>query len=112
MITIRSVTGDVAVLDQTTSYMETAVAGMVLKSGRHYLIASDGKSEAMIISDGMATKLSPGEYYLVTKDGKVRQGKHRERGNAKLFFGRLWAMIARDHKDLDLPGNVAVGIRG
>jgi len=112
MISIRSVRGEVAVFDQTSAYLEPAVAGMVLQSGRNYLIASDGKSEATIMKDGTSTKVSPGEWYVVTRQGKVRQGKHRERGTVKLFFGRLWAMIAKDNPDLNLPGNATIGVRG
>ena len=112
MISIQSVRGDVAVFDQTTSYLQPAAPGMVLQSGRNYLVASDGKSEATIMKDGTASRVAPGEWYVVTRQGKVRQGKHREVGEVKLFIGRIWAKIAGDNKDLDLPGNVAVGIRG
>ena len=112
MISIRSVKGDVAVFDQTTGYLEAAVPGLVLENGRNYVVACGSNSDVTILTAGKPTKVNAGEWYVVTRQGVVRQGKHREKGTVKLFFGRLWAMIAKDHPELDFPGNVAVGIRG
>lgn len=112
MISIRSVQGNVAVFDETTSYLEPAAPGMVLKAGRNYLIVSDGKSEATITKDGKSTVVAPGEWYVVTGKGKVRKGEHREKGNVKLFFGRLWAKIARENPELNLSRNATIGVRG
>ena len=112
MIIIRNVRGDVAVFDQTASYLQPAVPGLQLQPGHHYLVATDGKSEATILKDGGTTTVAPGEWYVVTKNGEVRKGKHRERGDLKLFIGRIWAMIARENQELNLPGNATIGVRG
>jgi len=112
MITIQSVRGDVALLDQTSSYLQPALAGMVLQPGHDYLIACGQGTEATLLNLGERTRVGPGEWYVVTRRGVVRKGQHHEMGHARLFFGRLWAMIARDNPDLGLSGNVAVGIRG
>ena len=112
MISIRSVKGDVAVFDQTNGYLQPAVPGLVLQHGKNYLVACGENSEATIMKAGKATNVAPGEWYVVTRQGIVRQGKHRERGTVKLFIGRVWALIARDNPELNLPGNAVIGVRG
>jgi len=112
MISIRSVKGTVAVFDETSTYLEPAAPGMVLKAGRNYLVVSDGKSEATITKDGKSTVVSPGEWYVINKKGKVLKGKHTEKGNVKLFLGRIWAAIARENPELNLPMNATIGVRG
>lgn len=112
MIIIRNVRGNVALFDQTASYLQPAIPGLQLQPGHDYLVATDGGSEATILKGGTVTTVAPGEWYLVTKRGEVRKGKHRERGELRLFIGRLWALVARENKDLNLTGNATIGVRG
>ena len=114
MITIRSVIGEVAVFDQTLGYAQSAVAGMQLTPGHNYLVVPvKEKAEATLVGFGKTTKLAYGEYYVITRNGEIRQGKHREKSSTRLFFGRLWAFICKEHEDLKLPQtNAAIGVRG
>ncbi len=112
MIQITTVQGDVLVEDAKKGYTEMAQSGMTLDTMGNYLIATTQTSRADIMANGQLIKLGPSSFLRIRGD-RTWWEKHTESltaGNVKLFLGRIWARLARDHPDLG-PGGGG-GIRG
>lgn len=113
MIQVTGVHGDVLVQDVKNQYMQMATTGMRLDPMGSYLIVTTSASRAELLAGGGRVSLPPSSMMRIRGD-RTWWERHSEAwsGDVKLFFGRLWAKIAREHKDDPEAANAVIGVRG